>query len=100
MYNSSYGLSAPSIIIVLVIYLGSLALAMWVGYLIMRTAVKNGTLLAHEQMNVHAAATASANAHDTRTASERRAAREASNQAEYDRRIAKEAAERARTRGD
>jgi len=40
------GLGIGAIIFGLVIYLGTLALILWIGYLIMRTAVKNGILRA------------------------------------------------------
>ncbi|MCR2761971.1 hypothetical protein NQ152_00465 [Microbacterium sp. zg.B48] len=34
------------IVLGIVLYLGTIALVLWIGYLIMRTAVKNGILLA------------------------------------------------------
>lgn len=40
------GLGVGAIIFGLVIYLGTIALTLWIGYLIMRTAVKNGILRA------------------------------------------------------
>lgn len=40
------GLGIGVIIFGLVIYLGTLALMLWIGYLLMRTAVKNGILRA------------------------------------------------------
>lgn len=40
------GLGIGAIIFGLVIYLGVIALTLWIGYLIMRTAVKNGILRA------------------------------------------------------
>lgn len=40
------GLGIGAIIFGLVIYLGTIALMLWIGYLIMRTAVKNGILRA------------------------------------------------------
>jgi hypothetical protein len=50
MYNDYSGLAAGfgigAVILGLVIYLGTLALTLWIGYLIMRTAVKNGILRA------------------------------------------------------
>lgn len=50
-YDNS-GLAALGIgfiILMIVIYLAILALALWVSYLIMRTAVKNGVLMAMQQ---------------------------------------------------
>lgn len=43
------GLGIGAIIFGLVIYLGVIALTLWIGYLIMRTAVKNGILRADEE---------------------------------------------------
>ncbi|MCS3843507.1 hypothetical protein [Microbacterium sp. AK031] len=40
------GLGIGAIIFGLVIYLGTIALMLWIGYLLMRTAVKNGILRA------------------------------------------------------
>ncbi|GGD89712.1 hypothetical protein [Microbacterium murale] len=40
------GLGIGVIIFGLVIYLGTIALMLWIGYLLMRTAVKNGILRA------------------------------------------------------
>lgn len=40
------GLGIGAIIFGLVIYLGTIALMLWIGYLVMRTAVKNGILRA------------------------------------------------------
>lgn len=40
------GLGIGALIFGLVIYLGVIALSLWIGYLIMRTAVKNGILRA------------------------------------------------------
>lgn len=40
------GLGIGMIIFGLVIYLGTIALMLWIGYLVMRTAVKNGILRA------------------------------------------------------
>ncbi|HCS60016.1 MAG TPA: hypothetical protein DIW46_01260 [Microbacterium sp.] len=42
------GLGIGAIILGLVIYLAVIALTLWIGYLIMRTAVKNGILRADE----------------------------------------------------
>ncbi|MDF2554554.1 MAG: hypothetical protein K0R60_449 [Microbacterium sp.] len=44
--GAAAGLGIGVVIIGLVIYLGTIALMLWVGYLIMRTAVKNGILRA------------------------------------------------------
>jgi hypothetical protein len=49
MYSDYAGLGAGFFILFLVIYLGVLALAIWVGYLIQRTAVKNGMLRAMQE---------------------------------------------------
>lgn len=50
MYNDYSGMAAGfgigMIIFGLVIYLGTIALMLWIGYLLMRTAVKNGILRA------------------------------------------------------
>lgn len=50
MYNDYYGGLAAGygliFVLAIVIYLGSIALVLWIGYLIMRTAVKNGILAA------------------------------------------------------
>lgn len=43
------GLGIGAIIIGLVIYFGTIILMIWIGYLIMRTAVKNGILRADEE---------------------------------------------------
>ena len=43
------GIGIGFFLIMIVIYLGILALALWINYLIMRTAVKNGMLLAMQQ---------------------------------------------------
>ncbi|MGV9194492.1 hypothetical protein ACQ143_09130 [Microbacterium sp. MC2] len=40
------GIGVGFFVLMLAIYLGVLALCLWIGYLIMRTAVKNGILLA------------------------------------------------------
>jgi len=45
-YPGWAGLGFGIFFLVLLVYLGILALALWIGYLIMRTAVKNGILLA------------------------------------------------------
>ena len=49
--NPDYGagIGIGFFLIMIVIYLGILALALWINYLIMRTAVKNGMLLAMQQ---------------------------------------------------
>ena len=51
--NSDYGVAAGLgfgfFAIVIVIYLAILALMLWIGYLIMRTAVKNGVKLAMQE---------------------------------------------------
>ncbi len=52
MNDSIYGLGAGVVIVgVIVFYLGVMALCLWIGYLLMRTAVKNGTIQAHEEMD-------------------------------------------------
>lgn len=43
------GLGIGFIILMIVLYLGLIALALWVNYLIMRTAVKNGMKLAMQE---------------------------------------------------
>lgn len=43
------GLGFGAIIIGIVIYFGTIILMIWIGYLIMRTAVKNGILRADEE---------------------------------------------------
>jgi len=43
------GLSIGALIVGLIIYLGVLALSLWIGYVIIRTAVKNGILRADEE---------------------------------------------------
>lgn len=40
------GLGVGFFLIAIIFYLGTIALALWIGYLIMRTAVKNGILRA------------------------------------------------------
>lgn len=52
--NSDYsgaaaGLGFGVLLIGIIVYIGILALAIWIGYLIMRTAVKNGILRADEE---------------------------------------------------
>lgn len=53
MYNDDYGWMAGfgvgMVIFGIVLYVGILALMLWVSYLIMRTAVKNGILRADEE---------------------------------------------------
>ncbi|WP_396667574.1 hypothetical protein [Microbacterium sp. R86528] len=49
-YSGMYaGLGIGAIIFFIVLYFGTLALTIWIGYLIMRTAVKNGILKADEE---------------------------------------------------
>ncbi|UUT35631.1 hypothetical protein [Microbacterium elymi] len=48
-YSGMAGLGFGVLLVGLIVYLGTLALALWIGYLIMRTAVKNGVLLADEE---------------------------------------------------
>ena len=48
-YGSYAGLGAGLIIMAVVLYVGTFALAIWVGYLIQRTAVKNGMLRAMQE---------------------------------------------------
>jgi len=43
------GFGFAFILIALIVYLAIIALMVWIGYLIMRTAVKNGVLLAMQQ---------------------------------------------------
>ena len=45
-YGMAAGLGIGMVIIGIIVYLGIFALAIWVQYLIMRTAVKNGVILA------------------------------------------------------
>ncbi|WP_417562384.1 hypothetical protein [Microbacterium sp.] len=47
--SGAFGLGIGIFIVGVIVYLGVLALALWIGYLIMRTAVKNGILLADAQ---------------------------------------------------
>ncbi|WP_394279436.1 hypothetical protein [Microbacterium sp.] len=47
--GAAAGLGVGLFILFGVIYLGILALAIWIGYLIQRTAVKNGVLLAMKE---------------------------------------------------
>ncbi|WOF23628.1 hypothetical protein N8K70_02810 [Microbacterium betulae] len=53
MYNDDYGWAAGLgigvVIFGIVLYLAILALVLWIGYLIIRTAVKNGILKADEE---------------------------------------------------
>lgn len=44
--NIAAGVGFGLFIAFIIIYLGTIALVLWIGYLIMRTAVKNGILLA------------------------------------------------------
>ena len=48
-YGAAAGFGIGFIILMLVIYLGLIALMLWVSYLIMRTAVKNGVKLAMQE---------------------------------------------------
>lgn len=48
-YGDFTGLGVGIIILMMVLYLGTLALALWVGYVIQRTAVKNGMLRAMQE---------------------------------------------------
>lgn len=48
-YGDYAGLGAGLIIFGIIIYVGIFALALWVGYLIQRTAVKNGMLRAMQE---------------------------------------------------
>lgn len=45
-YSGMAGLGIGVVIFGIVLYLGTIALMLWVGYLLMRTAVKNGILRA------------------------------------------------------
>lgn len=47
--GAAAGLGIGFILIMIVVYLGILALALWINYLIMRTAVKNGMKLAMQE---------------------------------------------------
>ena len=47
--GAAAGLGFGVLIIGFIIYIAILALAIWIGYLIMRTAVKNGILRADEE---------------------------------------------------
>jgi len=44
--GAAAGLGIGLILVGIVLYIGTIALVLWVGYLIMRTAVKNGILRA------------------------------------------------------
>lgn len=48
-YGEFAGLGAGLIILMIVLYVGFIALMIWVGYLIQRTAVKNGMLRAMQE---------------------------------------------------
>ena len=48
-YGDYAGLGAGLIIFGIIIYIGTFALAIWIGYLIQRTAVKNGMLRAMQE---------------------------------------------------
>lgn len=48
-YGWAAGLGIGMFLLVAVIYLGILALSLWITYLIIRTAVKNGILKADEE---------------------------------------------------
>ncbi len=48
-YGAAAGLGIGFIIIMIVIYLALIALGIWIQYLIMRTAVKNGVKLAMQE---------------------------------------------------
>ncbi|MEZ3160793.1 hypothetical protein AB1K54_09645 [Microbacterium sp. BWT-B31] len=48
-YSAFAGLGIGIFIFGIVLYLAVLALVLWIGYLLMRTAVKNGVLLAMRQ---------------------------------------------------
>ena len=48
-YGQYAGLGAGFVILMIVLYLGFIALMIWVGYLIQRTAVKNGMLRAMQE---------------------------------------------------
>lgn len=48
-YSGLAGVGIIGVLIAIVLYLGVLALTLWVSYLLMRTAVKNGILKADEE---------------------------------------------------
>ncbi|MCM3697694.1 hypothetical protein [Microbacterium oleivorans] len=48
-YGEFAGLGVGLVILMIVLYVGFLALLIWVGYLIQRTAVKNGMLRAMQE---------------------------------------------------
>ncbi|WP_282443358.1 MULTISPECIES: hypothetical protein [unclassified Microbacterium] len=48
-YGDFAGLGVGLIIVMIVLYVGFIALMIWVGYLIQRTAVKNGMLRAMQE---------------------------------------------------
>ncbi|MFJ6677840.1 hypothetical protein ACIQLK_01770 [Microbacterium sp. NPDC091382] len=48
-YGGYAGLGAGVIIFLIILYIGFFALAIWIGYLIQRTAVKNGMLRAMQE---------------------------------------------------
>lgn len=48
-YGWAAGLGVGMLVFMVVVYLGILALSLWITYLIIRTAVKNGILKADEE---------------------------------------------------
>lgn len=39
-----------ALFVAIILYLVTIAVSLWIGYLLMRTAVKNGTIQAHEEL--------------------------------------------------
>lgn len=52
-YSGMAGLGVGMFIFGIILYLAMLALSLWIGYLIMRTAVKNGILRADAERAQH-----------------------------------------------
>ena len=55
-YNAVAGIGTGLIILIVLVYVATIALGLWISYLIMRTAVKNGILLAERSRPVTATA--------------------------------------------
>ena len=74
MDDSIYGLGVGVVVVaVIAFYLGITALCLWIGYLLMRTAVKNGTIQAHEELDRRSSAFASRRERDSAQTSAERA---------------------------
>ncbi|WP_144796193.1 hypothetical protein [Microbacterium paludicola] len=75
MNDSINGIGVVVGLLAILIYLGGIAVTLWIGYLLMRTAVKNGTIKAYEEMDRRAVEAEAAfqrrERHDARTSAER-----------------------------